>query len=225
MKRLHVEKRDIIVAVATVLAMGGITMSAIALMNTRPRVPYSEKGITISWLAPTVTRWRSTIESDAKKYNIDANLVAVIMTLESGGYTKADSGEAVGLMQITPATGGDIATKFLKETQSDYDLMNPKTSIEFGTAYLAYLRDEFCDSTTGPDWACVELIAAGYNGGPGAANKVFTSKGLTDTETVVYARDAFNMYREGKSSKSPTYERWLERGGSDLVDKAKKEES
>jgi len=126
-------------------------------------------------------------------------------------------------MQITPATGGDIATKFLKDTSSNYDLTNAKISIEFGTAYLAYLRDEFCDKTTGPDWACVELIAAGYNGGPGAANKVFTGKGLTDTETVVYARDAFNMFREGGQSKSPTYERWLERGGKDLVEKAKSE--
>ena len=224
MKRLQVKKRDIIVAAVTLLLAGGLAMGVKAIISTRPRLPYSEKGITISWLPSTVTRWKSTIEADAKKYNIDPNLVAVIMTLESGGYSKADSGEAVGLMQITSATGGDIATKFVKDDTSNYDLTNPKTSIEFGAAYLAYLRDTFCDYSTGPDWACVELIAAGYNGGPGAANKVFTGKGLTDTQTVVYARDAFNMYREGVSSKSPTYERWLERGGQDLVDKAKTEE-
>lgn len=225
MKIVKVKKRDIIVAVITLVVVGGLGMGMKAIFDMRPRLPYNEKGVTIAWLPATVTRWKSTIEADAKKYNIDPNLIAVIMTLESGGYTKADSGEAVGLMQITPGTGGDIAMKFAKDSVSDYDLTNPKTSIEFGTAYLAYLRDEFCDDTTGPDWACVELVAAGYNGGPGAANKVFTGKGLTDTETVVYARDAFNMFREGKATKSPTYERWLERGGQDLVDKAKAEKN
>jgi soluble lytic murein transglycosylase-like protein len=126
-------------------------------------------------------------------------------------------------MQITPVTATDIAAKHLKVPTTKYDLKDAKTSIEFGAAYLAYLRDTFCDHTTGPDWACVELIATGYNGGPGAANRVYKGEGLTDTETVVYARDAFNMYREGGVSKGVTYERWLERGGQTLVDKAKTE--
>jgi len=217
------KKRDIIVALVTLIVAGGVTMGVKMIVDAQPRLPYSEKGITIKWLPSTVTRWRSTIDTDAKKYNIDPNLVAVIMTLESGGYSKADSGEAVGLMQITPLTAGDIAAKHLKETPASYDLTNPKTSIEFGTAYLSYLRDTFCDHATGPDWACVELIAAGYNGGPTAANKVYKGEGLTDTQTVVYARDAFNMYREGAASKGVTYERWLERGGQDLIDKAKAE--
>ena len=215
--------RDVIVAVVTIVVIGGLAMGVKAIMDAQPRLPYSDKGTTISWLPSTVTRWRSTIESNAERYNVDANLVAVIMTLESGGYSKADSGEAVGVMQVTPATGGDIAAKHLKTPVTKYDLKDAKTNIEFGVAYLAYLRDEFCDHTTGPDWACVELIAAGYNGGPGAANRVYKGEGLTDTETVVYARDAFNMFREGQSSKSPTYERWLERGGQTLVDAAKDE--
>ena len=224
MRRIHVEKRDGIVALIVLLLAGGIAMGAKAIVHTQSRLPYSEKGVTIKWLPSTVTHWRSTIEVDAKKYDIDANLIAVIMTLESGGYTEADSGEAVGLMQITPATGGDIATKHLKKPVETYELKDAKISIEFGAAYLAYLRDTFCDHTTGPDWACVELIAAGYNGGPGAANRVYKGEGLTDTETVVYARDAFNMYREGGASKSPTYDRWLERGGQTLVDAAKSEQ-
>lgn len=223
MKRLRVKKRDIIVAAVTLVMAGGLGMGVKAILDAQPRLPYNDRGITIKWLPTTVTRWRSTIDANAKKYNVDANLVAVIMTLESGGYSRADSGQAVGLMQITPATASDIATKHLKDSTTNYDLTDPKTSIEFGVAYLAYLRDTFCDHTTGPDWACVELIAAGYNGGPGAANRVYKGEGLTDTETVVYARDAFNMYREGAANKGVTYERWLARGGQDLIDKAKVE--
>lgn len=224
MRGIRIQKRDGIVALIVLVLAGGIAMGVKTIVNARPRLPYRSAGITVSWLPSTVTRWRSTIDEEAKKYNIDANVVAIIMTLESGGYTKADSGEAVGLMQITPVTGGEIAKKHLQKPLDTYNLKDAKTSIEFGAAYLAYLRDTFCDHTTGPDWACVELVAAGYNGGPTAANSVYKGEGLTDTQTVVYARDAFNMYREGGASKSPTYERWLERGGQTLVNAAKSEQ-
>ena len=124
-------------------------------------------------------------------------------------------------MQITPLTAKDIATKYLKKPVTHYDLKNPETNIEFGTAYLAFLRDYFGAYNQNPDWATVELIAAGYNGGPGAAANLESGKGLKDTQTVVYSRDAFNMWRERHSSSSPTFDRWKERGGSILLDKAR----
>jgi soluble lytic murein transglycosylase-like protein len=180
--------------------------------------------LTTPWLSPTVTRWRPVIDQMAKKYNIDPNLIAIIMTLESGGYSKANSGQAVGLMQVTPITGKDIASKYLKTPTSHYNLSDPKTSIEFGTAYLAELRDLFGTAQQGPDWnSTVELIAAGYNGGPGAALSLERGQGLTDTQTVVYSRDAFNMWRERHAKTSPTFDRWKERGGQTLIDQAKAE--
>src|SRR6185437_8643165 len=105
----------------------------------------------------------------AKRYNIDANFIAIIMTMESGGYSKADSGEAQGLMQITPATAHDIATRYLKKPVSTYNLLDPQTSIEFGAAYLAELRGIYGEVDQGPSWMyTVELVAAAYNGGFGA---------------------------------------------------------
>jgi len=66
------------------------------------------------------------------------------MTIESGGYSKAgSSADAQGLMQVTPPTAKDIAAKYLKKPASSYDLMDPRTSVEFGSAYLAYLRKNF----------------------------------------------------------------------------------
>jgi soluble lytic murein transglycosylase len=158
----------------------------------------------------------------AKKYNIDPNFIAIIMTMESGGYSKAKSNDnAQGLMQITPPTAQDISTKFLKTPVTQYNLFDPNTSIEFGAAYLAYLRDQFGTAQQGPDWnATAELVAAGYNGGPGAANSLEQGKGLLDTQTVVYSRDAFNMWRERHASSSPTFDRWKERGGSNLLNLA-----
>jgi soluble lytic murein transglycosylase-like protein len=102
-----------------------------------------------------------------------------------------------------------------------YNLADPKTNIEFGAAYLAYIRDVFGEAQQGPSWdATVELIAAGYNGGPGAAHNLYHGLGLTDTQTVVYSRDAFNMWRERHASSSPTFDRWKERGGQRLLDAA-----
>jgi len=134
-------------------------------------IPYQKQGVTIPWLPDSVRRWDDLINEMSKKYNIDANAIAIVMTIESGGYSKAgSSADAQGLMQVTPPTAKDIAAKYLKKPASSYDLMDPRTSVEFGSAYLAYLRKNFGSYKQGPSWnETVELIAAGYNGGPGAA--------------------------------------------------------
>jgi soluble lytic murein transglycosylase-like protein len=159
------------------------------------------------------------------RYDIDPNLIAIIMTMESGGDPKASSyAGAKGLMQVTAPTARDIAAKFIKQPANTYNLEDPTTNIEFGTAYLAHLRDTFSDTTQSPSWnATVELIAAGYNGGPGAAASVAKGTGLRDMQTVSYARDAFNMWRERHADSSPTFLRWQDRGGSGLIQNAQKE--
>jgi soluble lytic murein transglycosylase len=204
-----------------VLAIWGIS-----ILITHSHLPLKPQNnnITSPWIPPTVKRWEQPIDQMAKKYKVDPNLIAIIMTMESGGNPKASSAAgAYGLMQITKPTAKEIADKFLKPPVKNKNLADPATNIEFGTAYLAYLRDTFGGWEQGPSWdSTVELVAAGYNGGPGAANRVFTGKGLTDTQTVVYARDAFNMWRERFQKDSPTYDRWLERGGQSLIDDAKK---
>jgi soluble lytic murein transglycosylase-like protein len=200
-----------------------ITLSVVGVItlinNAQVPLKADEKGITISWLPPTVLRWGRPINEMSEKYDVDPNMVAIIMTLESGGYSKADSeAGARGLMQVMPAA------KHLKDPRKKYDLADPRTNIEFGTAYLAHLRDVFGEVNQGPSWNyTVELIAAGYNGGPGAANSIYKGDGLQATETVVYSRDAFNMWRERHAAKSPTFDRWKERGGTVLLDKAKAE--
>ena len=216
------KRRDWFMLVIGVL----ITLVCFETINLihRAQVPLKPESstITIPWLPSSVKRWQGPIDSMSKKYNVDPNLIAIIMVLESGGYSKANSGEAQGLMQITPLTAKDIASKYIKQPVKTYNIWNTNTNIEFGTAYLALLRKEFGNVDQGPSWdSTVELVAAGYNGGPGAANRLEEGKGLTDTQTVIYSRDAFNMWRERHSSDSPTYDRWLERGGSTLIDLAK----
>jgi soluble lytic murein transglycosylase-like protein len=201
----------------TLLIIGGVTL----MKHAKTPLAY-QHGITIPWLPSTVTRWQKPIDDMSKRYDIDPNLIAILMTMESGGYSKAQSEVgAQGLMQITPLTAKDIASRYLKKPVSHYNIMDPKTNIEFGTAYLALLRDEYGTWQQGPSWSyTVELMAAAYNGGFGAANSIDHGTGLRDTQTVVYSRDAFNMWRERHAKNSPTFDRWKERGGSSLLEQA-----
>jgi soluble lytic murein transglycosylase-like protein len=222
-RRLPSRRDWLMLSVGAMVALAGIEIISF-IHNARVPLKPEASGITSPWIPATVKRWQNPINERAKKYSVDPNLIAIIMTLESGGYSKANSGEAQGLMQITPPTAKDIAAKFLKKPTTTYSLWNPRTNIEFGTAYLAYLRDQFGTADQGPAWnSTVELIAAGYNGGPGAANSLEQGKGLHDSQTIIYSRDAFNMWRERHASSSPTFDRWKERGGSTLLDLAKAE--
>ena len=214
-----------LVLAGMLIVLAGVGIAALRY-NTQTALPYLSSGVTAKWLPPTVMYWRNDINKFAKRYNIDANVIAIVMTMESGGDPEAVSeANAQGLMQITPATAHDIAAKFLQKPMTTYNLLDPQTSIEFGVAYLAYLRDTFEDPSQSPSWNyTVELVAASYNGGPGAGGSLYRGKGLTDTQTVVYSRDAFNMWRERNASDSPTFDRWKERGGTILLDNAKQHE-
>lgn len=212
------------VALGAIVVLVGVVVMQL-IQNSREPLKPESTGITTPWIPSTVQQWSDPINEMAAKYSIDPNLIAIIITLESGGYPKAKSeAGAKGLMQVTPPTAKDIAAKFLKEPRTRYNLYDPRTNIEFGTAYLAWLRDEFGSPRQGPDWnATVELVAAGYNGGPLAANHLEQGKGLHDTQTVIYSRDAFNMWRERHAASSPTFDRWKERGGIELINQAKAE--
>lgn len=219
-----VKPRDALMAglgvILTLAVLGAVQLTRHLQTPLEP----TNSGITAPWIPGTVRRWQQPIDTMAKRYNIDPNLIAIIMTMESGGFVKADSGQAQGLMQITPTTAKDIAAHRLKQVKHSYDIWDPNTNIEFGAAYLAHLRDTYGSSDQGPSWnSTVELVAAAYNGGYAAANSLYKGQGLTDTQTVVYSRDAFNMWRERHASDSPTFDRWQERGGSDLITKARTE--
>lgn len=225
--RLPVREGVVRVAIGLLAIYGTVSLGVEVAHTVHSSTVLGEESpdITMPWASDTVTKWKGPIDAMAAKYDIDPDLVAIIMTLESGGYSKAGSqAGAKGLMQVTDPTAKDIAAKYLKEPRKDYDLWDPSTNIEFGVAYLAHLRDVFGDREQGPPWdSSVELIAAAYNGGPGAANRILKGEGLLDVETVSYSRDAFNMWRERHAKTSPTYQRWLERGGQHLIDEARTE--
>lgn len=223
-KRLgRLTRRDLAMfAAGVVIVLIGLGVTRY-MHDHQTAIPYQAKGVDSPWIPSTVKHWDGTINEMGKKYNIDPNLIAIIMTMESGGYAKANSGEAQGLMQITPVTAKDIASKYLKKPVTSYNLWDPRTNIEFGTAYLAELRKLFQNPDQGPSWALtVEEVAASYNAGFIGGIHLQQGKGLHDEQALVYSRDAFNMWRERHTSDSPTFDRWKERGGTLLLQAAQK---
>lgn len=182
--------------------------------------------VSIAWLPRTVKRWAPTIEKYSSQYEIDPNLPAIIMTIESGGDPFADSGVARGLMQITDPRAIDIAAKFLQEPRNDYDLLDPETNIEFGVANIRQLINTFGTSDQGPSWdETVGLVGAGYYAGEGGAMK-YRDAGLTGIEdqgTYNYIRYVTTMWRERYDNKSFAFRYWHDQGnGQALIAAAKR---
>lgn len=236
-KNRHMTRREMLVG-ATALSMGvflslaGVGVAErLASERNHPLTPENgsaESHLAVAWLPSSVKRWQSKIEQQSAAYAIDPNLVAIMMTVESGGDPAADSGVAKGLMQITEPTAQDIAHRILKTKRDTYDLHNPDTSIEFGAAYIRYLIDQVGDASQGPSWdETVTLVAAGYNGGLSAA-KSYQQHGWQgleeydkDQQAFRYARYVHVMWQERHDPLSFAYRNWYEAGnGKALIDQA-----
>jgi hypothetical protein len=233
----NLTRREALIAV-TSLSLGVMaTIGSMTLLEqtrdqeTLPLMPEygdAEKNLVIDWLPETVKRWTPQIEKYSSEYKIDPNLLAIMMTVESGGDPNADSGVARGLMQITDPTARDINDRLIANKKAQIDLKNPDTSIEFGAVYVRSLIDQFGDVSQGPSWdETVSLVAAGYNGGPTAA-KLYQEKqweGLEgyDRQTLNYTRYVRVMWQERHDPLSFTYRYWYDTGnGRALVENAER---
>lgn len=136
------------------------------------------------------------VMKSAEKYNIDPYLIWAIIREES--YYRPDIiswAGAIGLMQIMPATGQDIASR-LDMTIEDNDLTNAEINIEFGTFYIRSMLNMFSED--------VDKALAAYNGGPGNVSRwsnsvLGTSKedfptAITFFETQEYITKVKNSY-------------------------------
>lgn len=95
------------------------------------------------------------IEDASAEFDMDPFLIASLIRVESAGNPNAVSKVgALGLTQIMPATGAEIAREL---EIAEYDLFHPETNIRMGTYYLRKLLDRF---------EKVEIALAAYNWGP-----------------------------------------------------------
>jgi len=104
-----------------------------------------------------------TIVREARARRLDPDLVLAVIEVESGGYHLAVSSVgAMGLMQLLPSTGEELAGKLGIDWHGDDTLFDPTTNVKLGTAYLRELADRYGD---------VNIALAAYNWGPGRIDR------------------------------------------------------
>ncbi|MFH1464007.1 MAG: transglycosylase SLT domain-containing protein [Pseudomonadota bacterium] len=97
----------------------------------------------------------------SRAHRVDPLLTLGVMRQESAYKSWAvSSANAVGLLQILPVTGALVARDQGLDRFSPRDLLEPATSIRYGTWYLSRLLVRFHGR--------VPLAVAAYNAGPGA---------------------------------------------------------
>lgn len=142
-------KKIIIVVLSIILALSIINLGRIVWKRyTIESYPY---------------KYKEVVNKYAKEYNLDPLFVLSVIKVESNFNPDATSNtDAMGLMQIMPSTGKDIANSLGKTNFKAEDLYNPEINIQMGCYYLRNLYNEF------ENW---DLVIAAYNGGRGNVQK------------------------------------------------------
>jgi len=105
-----------------------------------------------------------TLVAEARRHELDLALVMAVMHVESRFHNFAISpAGAVGLMQILPSTGEELARREGVPWRGSQTLLEPSTNVRLGTAYLRELLDRY----NGDVWAAL----AAYNWGPGHVDR------------------------------------------------------
>ena len=92
---------------------------------------------------------------------VDPYLIHALIREESRYFPKALSrSQALGLMQLLPATAAGVGKRIGVPALNREDVFNPDNNIKLGTAYLEYTLKRFNGNAM--------LAVASYNGGPNA---------------------------------------------------------
>ena len=118
------------------------------------------------------------VEKYAKMYNVDTFLVAAMILEESRYNAEAVSwAGAIGLMQIMPATGRELARKLKIRRFRTSMLKQPDVNIRMGTKYIGELNSWFDGDAM--------LVIGAYNGGPGRMERWVSTKNIKDIDLFV----------------------------------------
>lgn len=148
-----------------------------------------------------VMYWEDAIIRWAAEWDLDPNMAATVMQIESCGDPLAKSpAGAMGLFQVMPY--------HFTQTEQPY---LPHTNARRGLAYLRESMDTFYDPRS---------VFAGYNGGISNATK---AEYYWPEETIRYADWGNNIYKDASKGKdfSPALEEWLAHGGASLCAEAR----
>ena len=210
----------LLVSTVLILALSNVTpVIALPQITTNPETnegPNSAEETTTSeeeahnnpvsgQLAPLFTReiqhWGPQIIEWAQEWNLDPNLVATVMQIEScGNPTVASSAGAMGLFQVMPF--------HFSAGEDGYDI---ETNARRG---LSYLRQSL-NAHGGQE----RLALAGYNGGINGSKRPESQWANETQRYVTWGNGIFEDARQGKIQ-SQSLDEWLGRGGAGLCKRA-----
>jgi hypothetical protein len=184
-----------------------------------------QPSLALPWLPPAVARWSDLLSVAGRRHGVDPQLLAIVVLVESGGNPLATSpAGALGLMQVMPATGADIARQRGIAPFDAAQLYEPAVNVDFGAWYLARQLAAF-GLADDQDWQrSVTLAAAAYNGGPGTVQRHVTSGAPLPAESARYQRWVGGLWQERHDAAPATLAAWLAAGGQTLVDAANQAE-
>ena len=118
------------------------------------------------------------LQKHTTNYEIDPLFVAAMIREESryNADIVSRSG-AIGLMQIMPATGRELAGRLKIPRFSTKILYNPDVNIQMGAWYMKSLMNQFNNNHA--------LVAGAYNGGPGRMRRWLEAKQIPDLDEFV----------------------------------------
>ena len=149
---------------------------------------------------PEVKYWENEIIAWSEEYQLDPNLVATVMQIESCGFLLAESGAgAKGLFQVMPY--------HFQEGENPFE---PDTNAKRGLKYLRQAKEAGGSS---------RMALAGYNGGINGAAQ--PDDQWTD-ETTRYVYWGIRIYKDARNGldHSARLDEWLAHGGASLCKKA-----
>ncbi len=184
----------------------GIIIAIIVINVPAQKVPFqiadSSTSNTLAPLfTPEVQYWNAAILRWSGTSNLDPNLVATVMQIESCGdaFARSSAG-AIGLFQVMPF--------HFASTDNPFD---PDTNAWRG---LAYLRRAFDAANHNVSWSL-----AAYNGGP---SLIGLNEWMWPAETIRYVYWGSGIYADATQmrSSSQRLKQWLAVGGANLCRQA-----
>ncbi|MDP1534084.1 MAG: lytic transglycosylase domain-containing protein, partial [Rubrivivax sp.] len=119
----------------------------------------------ITWLdiAPEVMSVMPWLREAARLHGVDAELLKAVIAVESGFNALAVSPRgALGLMQITPATGERYATAAERSRPVEQRLLDARINIHTGARMLADLTRRY---------SRIDVVLAAWNAGEGSVQR------------------------------------------------------
>ena len=133
------------------------------------------------WRFPLL--WEAEIKREAATNNLDPAWVYGTIRSESAMVeTARSSANALGLMQVTPATGKRVAKKHGLAWNGSAQLKTAPGNLPIGTAYMSDLLEEYENNPV--------LVSGSYNAGPNAVRRWLDTRPLGEAaiwvETLPY---------------------------------------